>query len=449
MGSFSWAVINQDEVNIIKDKLTLSTSKNDNNINAVLQNGNKPTKKVIVEFFNERHIPVINLGNTRTLQEETEYVVTDEDNVLLFSKETCMTLSLVEDNRKWPRLRKSSQKFRQIRKNSKRFQQRKQIGAANRKPNLFLHSLSMFCVFVSIVKAKTVVCTDTVTWEVKTEPILFGETLELLCKISEKRNECQGSFQQWYGSKEDILLCQNGKCRNDEKYTVKKNANCSYSLLIHNLSISDVDISYSCAFGLNEMKKGLMMTDYEFLKLPRNSSVIPLVTTNDSIVDVLLKMDDIYPVPKCTVKLKKGHERDITEKADISFNVTQDSIFYTYKMHIMQNVSQLECGSILSVHCLIGSFLVTNLSKELDNCTDFNSITLGGNNMTVVAPTVSPVVIGVVVICVVVIGVALISVIIYHKRTNRRRNHGYPVREKPSEMVAEYTSESSRLEEID
>lgn len=56
-------------------------------------------------------------------------------------------------------------------------------------------------------------------------------------------------------------------------------------------------------------------------------------------------------------------------KAEISVNVTQNSIFYTYKMHIRHNVSQLDCGSHLSVHCFRGSFIVTNLSKELDNCT--------------------------------------------------------------------------------
>lgn len=103
------------------------------------------------------------------------------------------------------------------------------------------------------------------TWNVKTKPILFGETLELVCKIFDEKNLCKGSFQQWYGTKQDTLLCQDGKCRNEEKYTFKKNANCSNSLLIHNLTISDVDISYSCAFGRNEMKKGLMMEDYEFL----------------------------------------------------------------------------------------------------------------------------------------------------------------------------------------
>lgn len=62
-------------------------------------------------------------------------------------------------------------------------------------------------------------------------------------------------------------------------------------------------------------------------------------------------------------------ERDFTNMSDISVNVTQDGIFYTYTMQIMQNVSQLECGSLLSVRCLIGSVVVTDLSKELDNCT--------------------------------------------------------------------------------
>ncbi|XP_071178107.1 uncharacterized protein [Mytilus edulis] len=430
----------EKEVDIITDKLSISTCKCNINIIAVLPNHNKPTKKFTTKSCYKRHRPVINLGNTKEFQEETflttEYTVTEKDNESS-SKETCMIISL-EDNLKGPRLGQSSQKCRKIRKISKRLRKRKQIGAANRKPKLFLYSLSMFCVFFSIIKTKPVVCSDNVTWEVKTKPILFGETLELLCKISEKGNECYGSFQQWYGSKDDILLCQDGKCRNEEKYTVHKNSNCSYSLLIHNLSIHDVDISYSCAFGLNEMKKGLMMKDYEFLKLPRNRSVIPLVTTNNSIVDVSLKMDDIYPVPKCTVKFKKNHERDITNMSDISVNVTQDGIFYTYTMQIMQNVSQLECGSLLSVRCLIGSVVVTDLSKELNNCTDFNSITLGGNNRTI-SPVNSGIVI---VICLVVIGVVLtFAVPFYDERKNRR------VPEIPSETVVKYTSKSRPQEE--
>ncbi|XP_052074598.1 uncharacterized protein LOC127712268 isoform X2 [Mytilus californianus] len=352
----------ENNFNVNKDKFSLSSSKEDHDIHSLLPNGNEidhslPVIVTDTSCDKSTESSVISLENTRSLVEErhldTGY--TGKDYAVLSSKDSCMTLAV-------PKL---SAKYRKSKGISKRLQYRKQR-AASRNSFLFSYSLSMVCVVMRLLKAETAECSDIVTWDVKTKPILFGETLELVCNIFDEENLCKGSFQQWYGSKQDTLLCQDGKCRNEEKYTFKKNANCNNSLLIHNLSISDVDISYSCAFGRNEMKKGLMMKDYEFLKLPRNSSVSPSLTINDSIVDVSLKIDGIYPEPNCTIIL---HERDITGKANISSTVNQAGLFFTYNMHIMHNVSKKDCGSPLVVNCYIGSFTVTNYTRELDNCT--------------------------------------------------------------------------------
>lgn len=257
-------------------------------------------------------------------------------------------------------------------------------------------------------------CSNIVTWEVRNSPILFGKTLELLCKISDQDKLCTRNLQQWYGSREDVLLCQNGECRNGEKYTVQKNENCSYSLLIHNVSISDVDISYSCAYGIYEMKKKLLTKDYEFLQLPSTNSVITSFTINDSIIDIMIQVDGIYPEPTCVFLL---NDRDLSRIADVSSNVTENNIFYTYKMRIVYTVGKMDCGSLLLVRCFIGKYVMTNFTKELDECSDFNSNSVSGNySISVVWKIVLPAVVG---ICV------LICVLLKLKKIyNRRRSGG-------------------------
>ncbi|XP_076106281.1 uncharacterized protein LOC143074963 isoform X2 [Mytilus galloprovincialis] len=355
----------ENKFNVNKDKLSLSSSRQDHDIHSLLPNGNKDNSLAIMvtdtSSNKSTESSVISLENIRYILEEKPLNAEQtghagKDYAMLSSKDSCMTLAVA----------KLSTKNKKDKRISKRLQYRKQRNT-NSHARLFSHSLWMVCVVMSILQAENVECSDIVTWNVKTKPILFGETLELVCKIFDEENLCKGSFQQWYGSKQDTLLCQDGNCRNEEKYTFKNNANCINSLLIHNLSISDVDISYSCAFGRNEMKKGLMMKDYTFLKLPRNKSVSPSLTINDSIVHVSLTINDIYPKPNCTIIL---HDKNITKKANISSTVTLDGIFFTYKMHIMHAVSKKDCGSLLIVSCYIGSFPVTNFSKELDNCTD-------------------------------------------------------------------------------
>ncbi|VDI63240.1 Hypothetical predicted protein, partial [Mytilus galloprovincialis] len=125
--------------------------------------------------------------------------------------------------------------------------------------------LMLIYIIVCAIQVQTIQCIDDVSWKVNTSPIVFGETLELKCKISNPKNKCDIHLRTWYGSKDDVLLCQNGKCKNETKYTERKNDDCSFSLVIADLSISDIDVYYTCSYGVSESKKVLLKTDFDFI----------------------------------------------------------------------------------------------------------------------------------------------------------------------------------------
>lgn len=109
------------------------------------------------------------------------------------------------------------------------------------------------------------VLADAVSLKVTTSPIVFGQTLDLQCNISNSGKNCDIRLRTWYSSNGNVVLCQNGNCRNQTKYSERKNADCSYSLQIADLSIDDIDTYYTCSYGVIELKKGLMKKDFNFI----------------------------------------------------------------------------------------------------------------------------------------------------------------------------------------
>lgn len=97
-------------------------------------------------------------------------------------------------------------------------------------------------------------------WNLTSNPVKFGHTANLSCYIKNNDNSCNQKLRQWLGGREYSSICQNMKCSDDDKYHVTVTTPCSYTLIISNFSMNDVDCDYSCFYGSTSYRKRLPLS---------------------------------------------------------------------------------------------------------------------------------------------------------------------------------------------
>ena len=119
--------------------------------------------------------------------------------------------------------------------------------------------------------------TASITWDVVEKVDNFGETLELFCKPDVCCFDTGGWGKWGNNSKFDtIILGINDHVLNDgSKYEGVIGSNV-FSLLIRNLSISDLNVNYSCTYGLETSPgKSLILGDvFKGMMTPRRKVII-------------------------------------------------------------------------------------------------------------------------------------------------------------------------------
>lgn len=105
-----------------------------------------------------------------------------------------------------------------------------------------------------------------VFWTLDTHPATFGQNIRLTCDTGDNvidSKDCP--VRQWSGGPQHKGLVYNGYSSDNYKYEEYLNSQPNkFSLVIKNLTESDVDANYTCACGFNTFTKTLMLEDNLF-----------------------------------------------------------------------------------------------------------------------------------------------------------------------------------------
>lgn len=153
-------------------------------------------------------------------------------------------------------------------------------------------------------------------WNITSNPVIFGNTAELSCFIFNYDTTCTDELRQWIGGQHYNSLCQNMRCSDDTKYHVKLRTACSYTLMISNFSIDDVNCDYACFYGTHSYRKHLQLNSNDFVCMYTLLSWFRIHTTTQRYVLCTIIIAKLYN------KLIKGNWK----KKYVFFSVIQNII---------------------------------------------------------------------------------------------------------------------------
>lgn len=105
-----------------------------------------------------------------------------------------------------------------------------------------------------------------VYWNVSSVPAMFGQNTVLTCHLKYiLTNPKDCSVRQWSGGPEHKGLVYNGYSSNNNKYEEDINfGSFDFSLIIKNLTASDINVNYSCSCGFKSSTRNLSLNENWF-----------------------------------------------------------------------------------------------------------------------------------------------------------------------------------------
>lgn len=100
-------------------------------------------------------------------------------------------------------------------------------------------------------------------WNVKIEPVIFGEEAILSCKTQ----VCHpNTRKKWIGGKKYDLLGFDNNTTNPSKYKMMSNgSSVNFDIMIMNFSVSDTNCEYTCACGFLQYTNMLKLDTLDFI----------------------------------------------------------------------------------------------------------------------------------------------------------------------------------------
>lgn len=198
-----------------------------------------------------------------------------------------------------------------------------------------------------------------VMWDAKL-PVVFGNVTYLQCNISDTTFDCSNGPLQWIGGSKYEPLCYEDNCPTSKKYEVMKQSCCLYTLLIHNFSELDVNLDYTCSYGVSRMRRNLTLDEKRFIYEPHVEDIKEEVIEKDKTLDWRIDISKIFPKPICGADL---NAESITDSLQIS--VTKPGFYFAAALQI--NLLLSSCGK-LDVYCYLGEYKINITSKNFNSC---------------------------------------------------------------------------------
>ncbi|VDH92972.1 Hypothetical predicted protein [Mytilus galloprovincialis] len=194
-----------------------------------------------------------------------------------------------------------------------------------------------------------------VFWTLDTHPATFGQNIRLTCDTGDNLIDSKDCpVRQWSGGPHHKGLVYNGYSSDNHKYEEYLNSQPNkFSLVIKNLTESDVDADYTCACGFDTFTKTLMLEDNLFYYPP--TGIDALFTVANRKLRIRLEIDKVYPLPNCSLLI--GARR----KDNSLISRTIDN---TYNRHVIYSVKYLyetdytfenvDCDKLPMINCSFG-----------------------------------------------------------------------------------------------
>lgn len=188
-----------------------------------------------------------------------------------------------------------------------------------------------------------------VSWFLKTTEAKLetNDSIELVCQVT---GTCCSSLRSWKDGTGKALIT-NGVTTLPNKYKETINASSlQFSLLIYNLTVSDLNINYQCQYGFDSSQQYLNMSESIFRYVTQKTEISLLkwnYTGNQ--LSVAVNLTRVFPEPNCTASFKDNSIFYVPSAT------TYDKGLFKYTELSMINVGYI-CPGTLTITCMVGSY---------------------------------------------------------------------------------------------
>lgn len=182
--------------------------------------------------------------------------------------------------------------------------------------------------------------------KIPTEPVIIGQEFVIRCITL--TNFGGKILRQWsVGS--DIICSQDSEyCTNSTKYEMMVNASHYFELKIKDFQLTDI-AEYTCHYGFITDYYKLGWDNETFVSLPEDDGVINNITTKDNLVLLNVRLEKVFPVPKCKMLIPYSPEFDVN--CSVTKELLDRGPFYTVNVTGSLEISSTICPKEIELMC--------------------------------------------------------------------------------------------------
>ncbi|CAC5416678.1 OBSCN [Mytilus coruscus] len=207
-----------------------------------------------------------------------------------------------------------------------------------------------------------------VIWKIQTDPIVFGEDVNIKCIVS--AGACHiNQTRQWTGGKGYKLLALNGHTTDDSKYEMKiHTSDLSFDLTVKNFSADDAFTEYTCLCGKEQFRDMLMLNKTENIRMPSYDDIHDNSYVKDMKLYLNVTLMKMHSLPNCS--LQYNDETKILKTSSFKKGLhTYDIIRYNETISLFNL-----CSITWFVNCIVGekSFQTNHKTDKCGTNSDTN-----------------------------------------------------------------------------
>ncbi|CAC5407924.1 unnamed protein product [Mytilus coruscus] len=210
-------------------------------------------------------------------------------------------------------------------------------------------------------------------------PAIFGQNTVLTCHLEDiSTNPKDCSVRQWSGGPDHRGLLYNGYSSDSNKYKEDVNlGSFDFSLIIKNLTESDINVNYTCSCGFHTSTNNLSLNENSFQYPPTGINV--KFSFDNNLLRVFLGLKKVYPVPNCSLYFGNSPTLKI-----VPVTYKTNGFVYSVTFNDSYTLIEKDCNKQPELKCTFEHVAEPVIFKgnETYECLAYESIPLLMNNAT-------------------------------------------------------------------